>query len=772
MATSCCRRRLGAIGPLHNPFCVRSGRMAVHQLVPSLTLGDATSLSVIHFRMLLRRLGIFGNIYVDQFSPKLGSLAQPASGLRPAPGDLVLYHHGIASPLAGRLLHLPCKKGVVYHNVTPARFYRGHPLALTLEQARSELSAMAAHVDVALGDSELNCAELRRSGYSNVHEVNLFVEPERFSLDSADAKMLAQLRGPGPSLLFVGRVVPNKRIEDLLLLHEELLRLSPSSRLLVVGGYEPGGSYFRRLKKRSAGQSGIHFLGRLSHAQLVAAYRASSMFVSMSEHEGFNVPLLEAMASEIPVLAYASCAVPGTLGGAGIAFTEKRFAFLAELVREVDGSDSLKKALLRGQQERLSALSAGAAELKLKKALSSVGLRRARAPRRRAHSRPRVAFVIHRYGEVSGGSERLCRMVCHRMAKHWDVTVLTTCADDHLTWKNSLPPGESADGPVRVLRFGVDRSRRMGAFNALSRKVFAAPADRLTEEHWIAEQGPVSAALLDHLAKSASAYDGFVHFTYLYATAVWGLPLVASRSMLVPTAHDEPAIRLKLFSEIFSCPRALLCSTPEEKELIQRLFPQHARIVIAGTGVQSIPADARRFRGKFGVEGPYLFYVGRLEAGKGIPELISFHRDMKQRDAGAPSLVLAGHSSLGPSDSGAARLLGTISEQDKADALSGASAVVIPSRYESLSLLALEAFSQGAPVLANAESPVLAGQMARSQGGLTYRDAGSFAEGVRELLREREGYSKRGLAFAKRHSWSRVESTYRTQLKRIMENPA
>lgn len=741
--------------------------MAIHQLIPSFVPGDATGQAALHLQWLLRRMGHAGALYADEVGAGLEGLASPASDLRPQPGDLVLYHHGIASPLSSRFMHLPCRRGVVFHNISPARFYAGLSLADALVAGRAQLAAMAPFADVAIGVSDFNSAELRAAGYRDVHTVPLFIEPERFNRESADPKMLRQLEGPGPVLLGVSRVMPHKRFEDLLALHREVLRLRPQARLLMVGGYEPGSRYFRALKREAKGLSGVHFLGRLSHAQLVAAYRSASVFVSMSEHEGFGVPLIEAMAAEVPVMAYAAAAVPETLGGAGVGFDQKRFAFLAELAVDLSEDLSLREPVLAGQARRLEHFSAASAQRALSRALD--GLLPAPPPRAtKAPKRPRVALVVQRYGEVTGGAEKLAAQMAEHLAPHWDLTVLTTCAKNHLSWENVFPPGPDEVNGIQVLRFPSTRARNMRGFNAFSRQVFDRPNERLREEQWVAEQGPLCPGLFEHLATTQDAYDGYLFFTYLYAPTVWGLPMVADRALLVPTTHDESPIRFGMYREVFERPRALLCLTPEELTIIEKYFPNHARTRVVGVGVDRPHADGARFREKHGVRKPYLLYVGRQEPGKGVGELLGYHRALKQRYADALDLVLAGDAHMDLTGEGV-RYLGRIDEQDKHDALAGALAVVVPSRYESLSLLTLEAFAQGTPVLVNGRSDVLVGQVERSGGGRTYTDLESFIQGLREVGEERSALGKKGLAYVKKQGWPQVVAAYREELERILE---
>jgi len=740
--------------------------MAIHQLVPSVVRGDAMGQAAINFRLLLRRLGHVGELYSEEFSPRLASLVKPARALRPGPRDLVLYHHGIASALSGKFLHLPCRRALVYHNVTPARLYEGTPLWESLVAGRAQLAAMAPFCELAIGVSRVNCEELRAAGYHNVHQVPLFVEPRRFGADRSDPILLAELSDSAPAMLCVGRVVPHKRVEDVLSLHAELLRLRPAARLWIVGPYAPGEAYARRVLRMGKRLANVRFLGRLSHAQLVAAYRAASVLTSMSEHEGFGLPLLEAMAAELPVIAYAAAAVPETLGGSGIAFTQKRFALLAELVDEMERNGKLRGKILSGEKRRVSQLSAEAAKKQLQAALDA-GQARGKVLHRRS-SKPRVAIVVQRYGEVIGGAEAHARLIARKLAREFNLTVLTTCAKDHLTWANAFPSGETKVDGVPVIRFPTERTRSMGPFNQLSRGLFRRSNDRLTEEHWVAEQGPLAPALLGHIEERAKFYDAFIFFTYLYSTTAWGAPLVAKRAIVVPTAHDEPPLRFDLYADVFDRVRVLFCNTPEEAELVRRRYLEPARIRVVGVGVDSAKGDPSRFRKKYGIDRPYLMYVGRMEAGKGIPQLLRYHGQLRRGEAEAPSLLLAGSAETQPRAPGA-RYLGVISDSDRSDGLAGALAAVAPSRYESLSLLALEAFAQRTPVLGNAESKVLCGQVQRSGAGATYEDFESYRDGIRRIAAERGLMGRRALSYARQHTWERVLSAYRDEIQQMME---
>jgi glycosyltransferase involved in cell wall biosynthesis len=713
--------------------------------------------AAIGFQRALRHLGIVGEVFAGEVAGGFEGLVPPASRLRVERDDLVLYHHGIASSLVAKLLHLPCRKGLVFHNITPARFYAGTRLEGALRSGRAQVQALAGHVDVSIGVSRYNARELEAAGHRDVKVVPLLVEPERFAPDQADAVLKAKLEKLGrPRVVSVSRVVPHKRVEDLLSLHQELRRLAPRAQLVIVGGYDAGHASFKALAKRAKALGGVTFLGRVDHAQLVAAYRAADLFVSMSEHEGVGVPLLEAFASDVPVMAFGAAGVPETMDGRGLVFDEKHFAALAEVASQVLSDADLRARVVEGQRARLRDFSLEAVAAALGSALPP----RSPPPARRKTGKRRVAFVVQRFGDfIVGGAEAHARQVALKLAPHATVEVFTSCATDHLSWKNELPAGTSRDGPLTVHRFPATRFRNIRGFNRLSSTVFHRPQDLVSEARWVADQGPVSPALLERLVAERARFDAVAFFTALYQPTVYGVPLLADRALLVPTAHDEPPMAFHLYADAFVPPRALLCNTPEEEAFIRARFPQAAPSRIVGVGVDALVGDVDRFREVSGVTGPYLLYVGRLEAGKGVAELIELHQRLVKHFHDAPALVLAGSGELKPRGHRVVAL-GRIDEQLKWDALSGALAVVVPSRYESLSLLALEAFAAGAPVIGNTRGDVVRGQLDRSGAGAGYDDEYSFVAAVREVGEKRAELSRRARRYAARHQWKNVVTAW------------
>ncbi|MHB8418514.1 MAG: glycosyltransferase family 4 protein [Myxococcales bacterium] len=517
----------------------------------------------------------------------------------------------------------------------------------------------------------------------------------------------------------------------------------------------------------------VRFLGAVSQHELCACYRAAHLFVSMSEHEGFGLPLVEAMAAGVPVVAFDAGSVREALGGAGALFAPKSFEHVAALCEILLDDPLRRRRVIDAQRLRAAKLSPEATLEPLSQALAAaLGGSRAEAPRRprgkaAGDGRPRVAFVVPRYGEeVVGGAERHCRNVAQRMSRRWRVEVLTSCATDYLTWANALPPGVSADGAVTVRRFPAARARDMRELNAFSRRLFGRAQERLTEERWVAEQGPDCPGLLRHLIEQRDAYDGFVFFTYLYAPTVLGLPVAGRKALFVPTAHDEAPLRFGLYRQAFASPAATLFNTPEEQALCEGLFemPRVHREVV-GVGVEARAGDPAALRGRLGLRGDYLLYLGRIAEGKGLRELLAGYALLRRRlGALAPALVLAGPDEMRVAEQPGVELPGPLNEASKWDALAGAALVVVPSAVESLSLLALEAWGAGKAVLANGDSPVLTGQVRRSEAGVTYRGAADLAEQAQALLAEparRRRLGDAGRAYVAAHyRWERIEERY------------
>jgi glycosyltransferase involved in cell wall biosynthesis len=385
--------------------------------------------------------------------------------------------------------------------------------------------------------------------------------------------------------------------------------------------------------------------------------------------------------------------------------------------------------------------------------------------------RSEVAFVVQRYGEgVTGGSESLARAVAERLAGERQISVFTTCARDYVTWRNELPAGRERLGGVEVRRFPVREERDIDAFNAFAEPLYGRERSHEEEIEFLQRQGPHAPALAEALRAERDRFAAVVFFTYLYSPTYWGLRAAPERSALVPTTHDEPPLRFSIYREVFGTPRAFGFLTPAEEALVRGRFPLGERpTVLVGMGVEMPPApEADAFRARHGLEHPYLIYAGRIDAGKGCGEMLAHHERYRREKTGAADLVLIGRLAMELPDQPGLRYLGFLPEQEKAAAMAGASAVVCPSAYESLSIVLLEGFAVGTPGLVSARSAVLEEHCRRSNAGLFYADAEEYAEAADVLVRDRPlrdalGANGRGYVAAEYH-WDVVLDRWRALL--------
>jgi glycosyltransferase involved in cell wall biosynthesis len=385
----------------------------------------------------------------------------------------------------------------------------------------------------------------------------------------------------------------------------------------------------------------------------------------------------------------------------------------------------------------------------------------------------RLCFVVQRFGaEVTGGAEAHCRGLARRLARTHEVQVLTTCALDYATWANHYPPGRQTVDGLPVTRFPVARPRSVRDFAFYSDVVFRdrfTPADEL---RWIEENGPYCPALVAAV-RGLDPVDLFVFYSYRYYTAFHGLPPVARRAVLVPTAEDDQAIRLPVFRELFQRPRGLLYLTPEERALVQEVSGNsETPSAIVGSGVDVAAGwESLDVRARFSLPPRYLLYVGRIDWGKGVDRLFDYYRRVAEAWPEVPPLVLAGRAMLDIPSHPGIRHLGEVSEAEKFALVGGCDLLLLPSLYESLSIAVLEAWALGKPVLVNGECRVLEGQCIRSNGGLYYRKLAEFAPALRLLLERpglREAMGRAGRAYVDReYRWEVVEERARAFLEEL-----
>jgi glycosyltransferase involved in cell wall biosynthesis len=283
---------------------------------------------------------------------------------------------------------------------------------------------------------------------------------------------------------------------------------------------------------------------------------------------------------------------------------------------------------------------------------------------------------------------------------------------------------------VYVLRFSVPAPRVIERFDRWYTAAVAGGLGVAGQERWMREQGPNAPDLLEHLDRHGAGYDAVVFVPYLYATTWDGLPLVAERSVLIPALHDEPPAAFPIMDRTFRLARGIAFSTPEERDFCRERFgPLRARTALVGAGVERPPAVAPRSGGS-----PYVLYLGRVDPSKGCVDLIRAHREALLARPDTPRLVLAGHVVMEVPPARWLEAPGFVDESEKHALLAGATVLVLPSPYESLSLAVMEAWTHGRPALVSARSPVLVGQLRRAGGGLWYEDDLEYAEALGRLL--------------------------------------
>ena len=386
----------------------------------------------------------------------------------------------------------------------------------------------------------------------------------------------------------------------------------------------------------------------------------------------------------------------------------------------------------------------------------------------------KLAVVVQRYGQsINGGAELHARYIAEHLAHHVQVEVLTTCATDYITWRNELRPGDEQVNGVPVRRFRVRHPRDPQRFGRRSQHVFEHQHSIADELDWLDEEGPASPALVRHVARHAASYDFCLFFSYRYFHAYHGARAAGDRAVLVPTAERDEAIGLTVFQSIFRGVRALMYNSPEERAMIQAVSAnQDVPGVVVGVGSDVPPSpQPHRFREKFHIRGPFAIYVGRIDQNKGCAELFRFFERYLREAGGSLSLVLVGNSLLSIPTHPRIRHLGFVDDTDKFDAMAAAELLIMPSYFESLSMVALEAWALGRPVLVNGRCEVLKAQSIRSNAGLYYESEAEFVEGLCALERNRwlaGSLGRNGRQFYKdNYDWPVIERKYLDMFSRL-----
>lgn len=379
----------------------------------------------------------------------------------------------------------------------------------------------------------------------------------------------------------------------------------------------------------------------------------------------------------------------------------------------------------------------------------------------------KIVFVVQRYGvEINGGAELHCRWIAEHLKKYFQVEVLTTKAFDYITWEDYFLRDKEDINGIMVRRFPVIRPRNPERFGRIQDFVFHNEHRLEDELKWLEEEGPFSPALIQYINRCRNDYDYFFFFSYRYYHSYWGINTVPEKSILVPTAEHDPVIYLKIFKQLFRLPRAIVYNSLEERQMIQSI--SRNRSVpgdVVGVGIEfpeSIEKD--NFFRKHRINGDYIIYIGRIDENKGCHMLFEYFIRFKKETGSSIKLVLLGSSKLMIPSHPDIIYLGFAREEDKFAALGSAVLMVMPSYYESLSMVTLEAWALGKPVLANARCEVLKGQCLRSRAGLFYEDYPEFKEALKLLLdtpRLREVLGRNGRDYYEQnYTWDIIEKKY------------
>lgn len=650
-----------------------------------------------------------------------------------AGADLVILQYSQAC----ELLHfLPLLAGgkprllLDYHSVTPPELWSG-PNREALEHGLRQRGLIWC-TDAAITHSEFTRQELvAATGFpaERIHRLPLVVDHARFQ--PGVERFLHRRLGLGDVaiLLYVGRLAANKRVA---LLVEALGQMPGNVHAVVVGDtgdlYAAEAQRCRERARELGVADRLHLLGQLGDVELAAAYRSADVLVIPSRHEGFCVPVMEAMASGLPVVASRSAALPETVGDAGLTFAPDDAADLARQIRRVLPAPQINLPAPRG-------------------------------PRR-------IAIVCFRFGEeIVGGAETSLHTIAHTLhdAGH-RVEVFTTCTRSEGEWRNELPPGTTREGGLTVHRFPIDRHDRDAHLESVRGIVEAHSAVTPEMEERYLRHSVHSTALVQALGMRAREIDAIIVGPYLFGLTHDVAQAFPERTLLLPCFHDEPLAHLAAWPGVYGRVGGVLLHSPEERELmlgrlgvnganvveIGTCIGKHRRLRLASAGAEEGPAPAQHQRAlnvnadAFSDARCYVVYCGRYSAQKNLPLLLDWMGRYHRERPGRVQLVCMGHGDVALPREPWLQDLGYVDESRKRSVLAGARALVQLSRQESLSLVTLEAWAQGTPVIVHAGCTVLAAQVQRSGGGVAVGDYDDFARALDELAEQPDAASERG----------------------------
>lgn len=635
--------------------------------------------------------------------------------------DLVVVEFGQSYPALGVLAVLNQGSGKLlldYHGLTPLEFWDAHNRE-ALEQGYQS-RGLAWFADAVLVHSRFALKELREhTGLppDRFRTLGHLVDAETFHPGGPCVGMRDQLGLQNAHLLlFVGRIAPNKRLAVLVDALHRLREVTPAVHAIVAGDatdvYEQELRRCHELATELGVGNRFHYMGRVADRRLPELYRSADTFVMPSRHEGFCIPVIEAMACGVPVVAARAGALPETVGSAGLTFRPDDAGDLARQIRRLIDAEARP------------------------------------SPAKHPVGTQRWAIVCHRWGtDFVGGAERSLRTVASALSQEGlSVEVFTTCNRAEGDWDNHLPEGTTQEERLAVHRFRIDahdRARHLESFHSVVEA--SGPIPEEVERAYL-EHSLHSTALLEALRRRKDEFDAILVGPYLFGLSHDVAREFTNAVLLLPCFHDEPLARLTAWREVYEPVGGILYHSPEEQAFAEReLGLNHPGGAQLGTLLDDCGhGDPERGRAVAGTGRRYLLYCGRYSEQKNLPLLLSYARRYANEHPDRFLFLFVGEGAVAIPDEPWARNLGFVSEARKADLLAGADGLVQLSEYESLSLTALEAWIQGTPVLAHARCEVLAGQIRRAAGGHTVRDYETFEAALTDLWQHPQTWRQLG----------------------------
>ncbi len=659
---------------------------------------------------------------------------------------VVIVHYPIYYNLVELIRNVQAPVLFDYHGVTPPEIWGiGQPgyETLVLGVAYRNLVQFA---DYAVAHSQYMVDELVATGFIAASRVSVLPYPALYNIGCSEQpnRQLQEQYGliDKRVLLYVGRMARNKRIHILVEALPFIRRHYPDTVLLLVGetGHVYAG-YVAEIKARAVEigvAEAVIFTGPQNREHIADFYRLADIFVTASIHEGFCMPVVEAMALGKPVIAAAATALPDTVGDAGLLFTPDDPVDLAQKVIQILQEQTVGMVTAQAQPS---------------------------TTRPWQPDQP-IAFVTPRYGhDILGGAERGVQAWAEQLVAHgFRVEVLTTNAVnavDLALWQTAQLPATEVINGVLVRRFVADPIHPSGFHEIQIKAAHGKKITRRDEEHFMAHNLR-SRALEDYIARHREDYAAFIFTPYLFGTSYYGAQQAGDRAFHIPCLHDEPAARFTIFREMLEEARGIFFNTPAEEQLArEKLHIANPFTAVLGFGFPDQPprGDANRFRKRTGITAPFLLYSGRLETAKNVPLLIEWFLAYKQaRPQSNLMLVLTGKGAINLPTRPDILSLGVIDWKDLTDAYAASAALCQLSLNESFSIVMMEAWQQRRPVIVHADCAVTREHVERSGGGYACHDAASFITAIDTLLERPEEAAmlgERGYTYVQEHfAWS------------------